>query len=117
MVTLTGNLTVMGTLGKLTLDQVGTPAGGGLIDIGGAATSKGGAVLIFDHVTDTGILSDMPIASITATEGLDTDAPRDTISAPRLGTLAIKGDKTHAGDFAANLTLNPGGRKGHEAFL
>jgi len=109
MVSLTGNLTVTGTLGKLTLDDVGRPAGDSLIQIGGAATPKGGAVLVFDHVNDTAVLSGMPVASITATEWRETVGDVETIQAPWLGALAIKGAAAVPGDFGANLTLSGAG--------
>jgi hypothetical protein len=99
---LKGDLTVSGTLGRMTLDEL---TGGGTIKIGGTPTVKTGASLAFTRVKDTSLTSEMPVASLTATEWLDTGGPKETISAPRLGSLAIKGDKTHAGDFAANLTL------------
>jgi hypothetical protein len=105
---LVGSLTIDGALGKLTLDEVT----GAAIQIGGSPTSKP-VTLVFDQVKDTGILSAMPIASLTATEWLDTDGVLQEIKAPWIGTLSIPGKTTVtpkiAGDLAANLTLSGSG--------
>jgi len=112
-VSMTGDLTVTGTLGRLTLDNL---TGGGTLTIGGTAAKRPGTTYVFDRVTDTAIQSEMPIASITATEWVNTPASAvETIEAPWLGTLTTKGltaTKTTpavAGGFGANLTLSGAG--------
>jgi hypothetical protein len=105
---LVGALTVQGTLVKATFDEVT----GAAVQIGGTATSKP-ATLVFDQVKDTGIVSAMPLASLTATEWLDTDGVLQEIRAPWIAALSIAGKATAvpkiAGDFAANLTLSGNG--------
>jgi RHS repeat-associated protein len=105
---LLGLLEVQGTLLKATFDE----ATGATIRIGGTPTSKP-ATLVFDQVKDTGLVSAMPLASLTAAEWLDTDGVLQEIRAPWIGTLSIAGKTTVtpkiAGDFAANLTLSGNG--------
>jgi hypothetical protein len=105
---LLGLMEVQGTLVKATFDE----AVGAAVQIGGTATSKP-ATLVFDQVKDTGIVSAMPLASLTATEWRDTDGVLQEIRAPWIGTLSIAGKATAApkiaGDFAANLTLSGNG--------
>jgi hypothetical protein len=93
---LTGDLTVSGTLGKAAFYDL---TGGGTIQIGGTANAKIGASLTFNQVKDTNLSSAMPIASLTAKAWLETDGTPETITAPSLGTLTI------AGGLGANLTL------------
>ena len=105
---LTEYCSVLGTLGSLVLHDTT----GATIQIGGTPTSKP-ATLVFDQVKDTGLVSAMPLASLTATEWLDTDGVLQEIRAPWIGTLSIAGKTTVtpkiAGDFAANLTLSGNG--------
>jgi len=98
---LMGGLDVTEGLGSLTLGGMS----GGTIRIGGTAATKTAVTLKFGVVAETSVVSDMPIGSLTAIQWRETDGAPNTITAPRLGTLAIKGNKTHAGDFAANLNL------------
>ncbi len=98
---LNGDLIISGALGKLTLND----ATGGLISIGPAASARQAAALVFDHVEDVSISSQSPIQALTATAWRNTDGLADTIVAPSLGSLAIKGVRGVAGDFQANLSL------------
>jgi len=106
---LRGNLTVSGTLGSLTLDDVmGGPC---LISIGttGTAVSSPRLTMALDEVYDLSIRSpNTPIQSLTAVQWADTDDRPDVLSAPWLGNLTISGNAVRkiAGDFAANLTLS-----------
>jgi hypothetical protein len=101
---LRGDITVDGSLGALTLDDV---AGTHTITIGPSSNPKAKVNMTFDRVSDLAIDSDTPIKTITATEWLDTDDTPDEISVPSLDTLNIKGDKKRAigGDFAGTLTV------------
>jgi hypothetical protein len=102
---LNGNMTVAGTVGKVTLDEL---TGGGAIQIGGDPMLKTGAKIVFGRVKDTNFTSTMPLASLSAKEWLDTDATAETISAPRIGTFLIYGDtvKKIRGDLGANLVIS-----------
>ena len=101
---LVGNLTVGGTLGALVLNEVS----GAMIRIGGTPTTKTAVTLKFGRVTDTSLVSGMPVGSLAAVQWREVDGTPDTITAPRVGTLSIAGDtvKKIAGDFGAGLALS-----------
>jgi hypothetical protein len=71
--------------------------------VGGAA---GAVALAFDRVADLSVASAMPIRSLTATEWLDAGSD-DTIEAPSLGSLTIRGNRRlgFLGNFEADLVL------------
>jgi hypothetical protein len=101
---LTGSLTVEGTLGRATLDALT----GATIQIGGTPTATTGTSLTFGVVKDSGLTSGMPIGTLRVKQWLNTDGAPDLIQAPRIATLSATGDtvKKLPGDFAANLVLS-----------
>ncbi|HPD14365.1 MAG TPA: hypothetical protein PLE19_05415 [Planctomycetota bacterium] len=107
-VTLGGNLTLTGSVGKLTLGNV---ADQHLISLGLDPLVRS-VSLAFGRVSDATLTSLMGIKSLQAIEWLDTDAVADTITAPWIGSLAatgLKGDPTHPGHFEAGLELDGSG--------
>ena len=107
---LAGDFTVTGSLGALVLGNV---AAGRTIAIQATDASSDPQAtprLTFGQVSDANLTSAIPIKSLTAIEWLNTDSVADTISAPWIGSMAIKGDARRkptaiAGDSAADLDL------------
>ena len=106
---LIGDVKADGWLGKLQLDDI---ADEHIIEIAGAGPA---VTMIFDSVGDTSILSTPPIASLKATEWLDSeDSPADQIVTSWLGKLQIKGRRGNSrrnipavlGHFGADLILS-----------
>ena len=99
---LRGDITVNGSLGMLTLDDV---ADGHAITIGSSANPKAGVLMKFDEVNDLTIDSDMPIKTLSAT-----DWAGGSIDAPSVGSIMVKGDKKRGipGDFGVDVTLKDG---------
>ena len=130
VVTTIGRITVTGALASLTaatthltalgVDQtiaaltLGDVDGGGTIRIGGTAAAKTAVTMKFGKVADTSVVCGMPIGSLTAVQWREIDGTPDTISAPRLGTLAIAGNtlKKISGDLGAGLVLTGEGITG-----
>lgn len=75
---------------------------------GGFTAGPKSAKLAFGRTTDLSIDSQLPIASLQMIDGMDGDGEADTIAAPSLGKLLVKGDKDaqSAGDFAYHLKLS-----------
>jgi hypothetical protein len=95
-VDLEGDITITGTIKRLTLAKAG---GGHTLSIDGTGST---AALSLGDVSDLTVSTAEPIASLVAKEWLDT-GPADTITAPSIERL-----KT-TGVFAAGLNLNGGG--------
>jgi hypothetical protein len=104
---LRGDITVDGSLGALTLDDV---AGTHTITIGPSSNPKAKVNMTFDRVRDLAIDSATPINLLTATEWLDSDATPDEVNVPSITTLYIKGNKRAGirGDFAGALSVAGG---------
>ena len=83
-VNLTGDMTVGGGLGKLSLNN----ASNGTISIGSGNT----LVATFGTLTDETLASGEVIKSLTASQWATTGATRNTLSAPSIQTLKVKGD-------------------------
>ena len=107
------SLVVSGAAGGITLDDVT-----GRIDIGprAALDTRTVLALIFDQAVELAVTSATPLKSLTLTEWQDNAGPADTLVAPWLGTLKVKGRRaTRAnptalrGDFEAGLTLSGAG--------
>ncbi len=81
---LRGNITIGGSLGMLTLDDV---ADNHTITIGPSSNPKASTLMKFDQVRDLAINSEMPIKSLSATQWLG-----GSINAPWVGSISIKGD-------------------------
>lgn len=101
---LRGSITIDGSVALLELDDT---SGGGTISIGPSAIPLATTTLKFDQVSNLNIDSEMPIKTLTCTEWLDNDIDSDSINAPSLGTLQVKGSTTRgiAGSFEADLVL------------
>jgi len=102
---LLGDLAVDDALGKLWLDDV---AAEHTITIGDPADGLATVSLTFDQVADVTLDSAMPIKLLKATEWLDTEGVADTILAPWIAKLQIKGRSRDAlaGHFQASLDLD-----------
>lgn len=100
---LRGNVTVDGTLGTLTMDDVEGPS---TITIGAQVTTANTATLTFDQVADLSVISDTPIKTLQAVEWLNTDDAVDQINAPWLTTLKVTGAGSRGlrGDFEVDVT-------------
>ncbi len=94
---LSGDLTVIGSLGKLTLDDT---TGQGVISIGASSNPRAGTTMKFDRVVETRIDSASPIRSLSVTQWLDDDSTVDELTAPSLARLISRGD------FGADLNLS-----------
>ena len=103
---LRGDLTVNGSLGWLTFDDI---ADDHTITIGQSAKPKAGVIMKFDQVSDLTINSEMPIKTLSATEWVG-----GSLNAPSVGTITITGDKKRAipGDLDVDVTLNGTGVSG-----
>ena len=99
-VDLAGSLTITGSVGTVTL---GDCTGNMQLGIGQAREP----VLDLAQVADLSIGSAVGIESITAVAWLDVDGTPDTITAPSLGQLAIRGSRRAgvSGDFQSDLNL------------
>ena len=99
---LRGDITINGSLGMLTLDDV---ADGHMITIGPSANPKAGVLMKFDEVNDLTINSDMPIKTLSATDWVG-----ESINAPSAGSIMVKGDKKRGipGDLDVDVTLKGG---------
>jgi hypothetical protein len=84
-VNLRGNITVTGSLGSLTLNDVSDDY---TITIGTSSNPKAAVKMVFDLASDLSINSEMPIKSISATVWLS-----GIVDAPSIGSITIKGDK------------------------
>ena len=105
---LLGNMTVTGGIGKFTLGNV---AGQHLITIGTDPLAKP-ASLVLGRVQDTTLNLRSPLKSLSVVEWLDTDATRDQVVAPWIGSLVTRGSKTvggPVGHFEADLVLSGAG--------
>jgi len=99
LVDLTGPLTASGGIKSLTLGAV---TGQSLFSIGtGLVDERVKATLSFGNVENLSIESSQPFAALTVAKWLDSDANNDSIVAPSLGKLVVKG----TGNFEADLTL------------
>jgi hypothetical protein len=94
-VNLTGAMSVTGSLGALTLNDLSNDGG---ITLGGASIGK--TTLTFNQVADESLTSGNTISSLTAASWADSDSDGDTITAPGLTTATIK-----KGNLAANLEI------------
>ncbi|MCY2927580.1 MAG: hypothetical protein NT031_19500, partial [Planctomycetota bacterium] len=97
---LRGDLTVTGSLQSLTVHTV---SGGRTFTIAATDPSKdpaAAATLTLGMVSDLAIDSEIPLAAVTATTWISQLPAPDTIDAPSLGTLTVKGA------FAPNLILD-----------
>lgn len=101
---LDGQMVFDAGLGTITLSGV---TGGSTITIGQSVNPATKVAMKFDRINDLVIDSSTPIKSITATEWLDTEGAFDSISAPSLGTLTVRGDSRRgiAGNFEASIVL------------
>ena len=74
----------------------------------GGVAAGGTLNLTFNKVDDLSIVSAAPIGSLTAADWADTDGLPDSITAPRLTSLNIRGNRAAglAGDFSADLNLS-----------
>ena len=117
-VDLAGDLTIGGSLAKLTLGDV---SGGHTITIHSTSTNttplvvdpKVQLTMTLGRVAETKIdARDIPIKSLTVTDWQDNDATADTIAARWLTSLTTTGNRAStgvtavAGDFMAGLTLS-----------
>ncbi|MDH3583608.1 MAG: hypothetical protein OER86_05275, partial [Phycisphaerae bacterium] len=102
---LLGDLSVTGWAKKIQLKNVLDDHN---ITIGAPDTDKDAVTLTFGRVGDLVLSSQTPIKSLTAIEWKDFGGPDDSITAPWMGSLKIKGDKKLAidGDFEADLVLS-----------
>jgi len=102
---LLGDMTVTGTLKKLTLDDVTDQH---TITIGPAANASDTLTVTFDRVVDLTFTSQTPVKTFTVTDWLDTDVTQDELIAPWLLTLKTRGNSREgiAGHFQAGLTLS-----------
>lgn len=87
-VTLAGDVTLDGSLGKVDLAAVVGPA---TFSFGGAASDKGMSFKA-PSVRDLSIMTSGKIKSLAANEWLNTDDMADTIHAPIVDKVSIKGD-------------------------
>jgi fibronectin type 3 domain-containing protein len=107
---LAGDFAITGNLATLALHDV---SGVRTLSIGPAVKATDAATLTFNKVSDLALTSAMPIKSLTAVEWLAPTAGSNSITAPSLGALAIKGDAKQAstGDFGADITISGAGLK------
>jgi hypothetical protein len=91
---LTGNLTVTGSIAKLALRN----AGGGRTITYSAAGAP--AALSFLSASDLSVSAAGAIKSVKATQWLDTDATADTIAAPLVQSINVRGE------FGAGVTAD-----------
>ena len=93
---LLGDITITGSLGSLTLNDINDST----ISIGLSSNPKAAVAIKFDRVSDLTINSQMPIKSILATDWTAGD-----INAPSVGSITTKGDKKRVipGDLHVNV--------------
>lgn len=105
---LQGALRVGGTAGRIAL--AGAQGAQSTIGIGAPATDRQSVVLQFGSVLDLTLDSATPIRSLTATEWLDTGGLADTLTAPSIGSLKVRGSRRDgiAGDFCATVNTAQG---------
>ncbi|MFZ0034837.1 MAG: right-handed parallel beta-helix repeat-containing protein [Sedimentisphaerales bacterium] len=99
---LRGDITIDGSLGTLTLDDV---ADDHTITIGSSSDPKAGTLMKFDEVSDLTIDSNMPIKTLSATNWAS-----GAINAPSLGSITTTGDKKRniPGNLIVDVHLNGG---------
>lgn len=104
-VDLTGDATFSGGIRRLILDDV---EGLSTIEIGPSADENASTLILLDRASDLSIDSDMPINSLILSELIDTDDVADTVSAPSIGRIIVRGNRAEEveGDFEANLDLS-----------
>ncbi len=109
-VTVTGDVTITGTAGKIVLGDI---ADSHTITIGSAGVGETTSAvnLCFGRVAETSLISGTAISSLTVTEWLDGDGTADVIEAPWIGALTSTGDRRGGleGHFQAGLVLGGAG--------
>jgi hypothetical protein len=118
-----------GTAGATTLNGIGTNGApiasisapttdlSGTVTIGPATSAKGALTLTFDQISEAQITSAMLLKSLTASEWLDIDGTADTLTAPLVGGITIKGAPANVrlgifairGDFQADVNITQAG--------
>lgn len=99
--------------------SISTVTLGNVIDAG-TLTIPGTSVtptLVLGDVRNFSISSAVGITSITAKSWVNTDSTADTISAPYLDVLTVRGATTGTGNFNANLRLSGGAATGQTQTL
>jgi len=106
-VSLSGDMAVLGTVGKIVLGDV---AGDHALTIGApdSGDPKADVDLTFGRVAELDITTQTPIGSLTVTDWLDQGGTPDLIQASWIGKLTTKGNRRAgvAGDFEAGLLLD-----------
>ena len=99
-------LEIGGSLGSLSL--AGLDSAVITIGVGIGAGAAANVTLNLGAVSDSSIVSAIPIRSLTVSQWDDAAGPDDLITAPWIGSLTTKADKKLGlvGDFAADLTLS-----------
>ena len=103
-INLVGDITITGTVGQILLNDVFGPS---TITIGSPNSSRDSVSFRMHNVNELSINSGTPIRSISAANWADADGLADSITAPSLGRLLVRGDKyaVNSGSFGAGLTL------------
>ncbi len=96
-INLTGDLTVEGSLKKLTLGDVSDSS---TITITGDPESDEAISIKLNHVEDLNLNSQQAIKKLKLIDWTDTDGIADSITAPSLGKISLKGET-----FDANITI------------
>jgi len=107
---LAGDFTVTGSLTTLYLDDI---AGERTLTIGAWVHARMALSIYLDMVEDFSVDSAMPIRYLSATRWLDTGGADDTVTAPTLRCLSVRGNSRGGiqGDCAVNLVLTDGAAK------
>ncbi|NLF29886.1 MAG: tandem-95 repeat protein [Planctomycetes bacterium] len=115
-VDLLGDLAVFGSLGQLVLDDVHDA----WITIGSDEVSAPPLSVTLGQVTDTSLISAIPLKALTVADWVNTDAQADAIEAPWIGSLIVRGQPASMmfgiaagrGDFDPALMLDGADRRG-----
>lgn len=107
---LRGDLTVTGSLGRLTLGDV-TACTGISIGLRGAGDTRTSLSATLGKVAELSLESLTPIRSLKLVRWLDAAGEADYVEAPSLGSLKVTGDRRNGvrGDFQADLRLSGDG--------
>jgi hypothetical protein len=109
-VNLDGDATINGSIRQFVVDDVGEEAPGQrtITISGNGATPSDAVSMKFDGIFDGTIVSQIPVKSLVATAWFDFDTvgtPHDSLTAPSLGTLNMKGTADERGRLNADITL------------
>lgn len=103
---LTGDFNVDGSLGTLTLGDVGVAGAGDIaLNIGNPAVGKPTLSATLGRVANVQLNSDIPIKTLTLIDWTDDADSPDTVTAPSIATLSVTGRGGVTGDMDADLTL------------